>query len=1001
MTVDPFKVKEFKKKLIHGELINKEGESFPNGGKSKDHIVWSFQHLPHEPRPGQSTIELAYWPPKPFSKYGKLRDTDLIQHFNQRPVPSKFSIRGSIAIVGKFENNIVKFFTIDMDNQLAVDTIRERFIPVLDSHGIDYIWEHSEDLKRGNEKGKLWFLCEAMDFDLLSAFVNLLFSEADIDPRDKELDLELFPTVKYRNVVRLPGGVHLRNKKVYPITWRGSTGSSPDFIMDCFIKASAVSQEYIKARVGDLPKPVAKPRFTRNSKFYFSSRNLPLPDNNLPPVVKKIASNCQAINRVIEESKSNDLINIPGGLHHDALLYLWRLGLYNDARVHHNSKIKSTEGEEWIRRFSFDNRDRPWDSHGCESDKLDFLANPERYFPSCKAWEKFDYCEGCPFKDRTGFTSPRQLWHGFNIVKRKVADVKLCTPDDIRQDTFKRVKSRVLQCVNETLHKDILVASPQGSGKSHMVAELAATLASMNRTVLIACPTGDIAIQYKKWIEDVFHQKAFVVLSHNNLFKKLNPGFDCPQEAEIQRLYDLGVSSSVWKSAYCKQCPFAEECPYPNQYRDLGFGENRIIIIQHAHFTCKETLYSIMQKQYDVMFIDESFIDSCHKNIKPKQLELEILETFQVEIPWVEPVLSWLRNGGYAKKEGDKTKIIPTETQLELIRAKMDEHQCVWKVPDYLRYFNINMYLDRHLGFEMFYPLPDTVPVRVFTDATPPLEYLKTVLDKNDIEVFGDDEVLDFRRLNQENKVIQVLDGSMSKSALKGLRDEATEDYTYDRFIDILQFLADLAKGEHKDKKILLTTYNDGTDDQFKTVAYTFLKRNFPDLDVGFEPPHQICISHMMIGTNMFEDYLVQILAAGIYRNGRQLREEVYQLRSIQNFWNRLKDRAITPNPFPRNVGNESSIEREEEPVKKILSIGPRAGVFAFDDFKYRRPADPDFNVIEKFAIARTQQSIRLRFNDDRKRIVYIFGNYFFPSFLMTDCVLEDDILGYIRRQDL
>ena len=325
----------------------------------------------------------------------------------------------------------------------------------------------------------------------------------------------------------------------------------------------------------------------------------------------------------------------------------------------------------------------------------------------------------------------------------------------------------------------------------------------------------------------------------------------------------------------------------------------------------------------------------------------------------------------------------------------MEEMRIPWNVPDYIRYFNLNMYFEKFHGFHVFSPLPK-VPVRIFTDATPPLEYLKIVLDNEDIEVYGQDEVLDFRKLNKDNKLIQCLDSSMSKSSLKGAMNEDGE-YEYERFSKILDFIIDQARNEHKDKKILITTYCDGEGDQFKSTALDYLKRNAPEFEVGEEPPAKICISHMMIGTNKFEDYQIQFLVAGVYRNGQQLKHEVYKLRSIANFWNRLNGRPLIPNPYPFGVGDEASIEREEEPVRRILPINNRAAVFAYDDFKYRRPANPDYNIIEKFAIAKTQQAIRLRFNDDRLRIVYVFGNYFLPSFLVTDSTLEDDLIYTLK----
>lgn len=993
------KVSEFKKAFFYGPVVNIAGEVKPG----PDNIMWSWQHFPDNPDPKTGRREITYWPSKPLRE---LRDEDLIAHFEQKPRKMTGSIRGSLGSVGKFKDNKANWFALDCDNQKAVDIVRSKLLCILEDYSIDYIWECSgDDIE---EKAHIWFMCDAVDVSLLSDYVLQIFEDSGINPFDRSLAFELYPTTKGNNVIRLPGGIHLKTRKVNPLIYKEICSSSADFILDTFITSRKETEEKIKSVLRPKQEKSKKeePRNKRNSKFFYNSLNLPLPVADLPPVLRKVASNCQAINKVIQDcvdnkDKEDNLINDQTGAGHSAGKWLWNLALYNDIRANFNRNIKSTEGEQWIKNFCETYRVRDYAGHNWDKDREALFANPERFFPKCETWSNtFNYCDGCKFKDRPGFKSPRQIWQGFPIKKIKLADVKLVSPDEVRKDTFQRVKQRVFQCVENNISKDILLASPLGTGKSWAIDEMASELASQGKSVLIAAPTADLAIQHKKWCE-ANGQQAFVIMSHEKLFEKLNPGFDCPKDVEIKHLYKLGISSGVWKNSFCKKCPYAEECPYPNQYRDIGFGNNNIIIIQHAHFTCRETLFSIMQKKYDVMFIDEAFIDSCHRVLKPKQTEIEVLDTFRAEIPWAGPICDWLDRGEYAKKEGDKTLLRPTETQLEHVKYKMDEMFVPWNIPDYLRYYNINMYFDKNQGFQIFYPLPESpyVTVRVFTDATPPIEYLKTVLDNPNIEVFGDDEVLDYRKLNKENKLIQVLDSSMSKASLKGPPDENGE-FEYIRFCEILEFIADKAKTEYKGQKLLITTYADGQYDKFKSVAKKYFEANCPELDVGFDPPSQICISHMMIGTNKFEDYLVQFLIAGVYHNGKKFKDAIFKYRSITNFWNRLKDRPIEPNMFPYGVGNSATIPREEEPVRRILPINNKAAVFTYPDFTYRKPANPDYNIIERFAIAKTQQAIRLRFNDDRKRVVYVFGNYFLPSFLVTESVVEDEILGYLRSPD-
>lgn len=997
------KIKEFKKKFFYGTVTNLPGET-KGGKRTPDIIKWSYQHLPDDGR------GLQYWPAKPLRE---LTVEDLTNHFGQRAIKLNGSWKGSIASVGKFQDNKTMWFIIDCDSQEAVDRVRDNILPVYDRYKIEYIWEFSGTAEV--EKAHLWFMCKEVDVTVLDLFVKQIFKEANTDIKG----LELFPTGKSNNVIRLPGGVHLKTRnptgefKVHSILYKGIIDSKAEFILDSFIAAKQVTEEEIRKVLHMLPKEGETTTTTtlrKSGKFHYHSRNLPLPTENLPKVIKKVASNCQAINRILTEcmDQESNLLADKLGLGHSAGLWLWRLAMYNDARSNYNKNIKCNEGEVWIRDFIEKNRMTPYDAHNWGRDREEVMDNPERYFPKCETWEKtFDYCTGCPFKDRPGFTNPRQIWYGKPIIKHKIKDVTLMSAENSRTDTFKRAGARIKECLESGVPKDILLASFQGSGKSFFVDEITTELAKSGKKILIAVPTADLAIEHKKRIETDINGnatgvKAFVAMSHANLFKKMNPGFDCPEETEINRLYKLGASSGTWKNTFCKKCPFANECPYPNQYKSIVEDNHDVVIIQHAHFTCRETLFSIMQNRYDVMFVDEAFIDNTYKIVKPKQIELEILDTFALEIPWAQPLKTWLENGGYAKQDKDTSTLRPTETQLELIKFKMDDMRCPWNIPDYLRYYNLNMYYDKIQGFQIFYPIPSSpsVTVRVFTDATPPVAYLKTVLDNENIEIFGEDEILDYRLLNPENKIYQVLDCSASKTSLKGEISEEDGEYNYERFIQILQMIGDKARNEYKGKKILITTYADGERDQFKTVAMNYLSRSYPDLEVGLEPPSQICISHMMVGTNKFEDYEVQFLLAGVYMNALQLRQAVFKLKSISNFWNRLRDRPLEPNTYPYGVSETSTVERKEVEVRRVLPVGNKGAEFELEGFKNWLPEDPDQRIIEKFAIAKTQQAIRLRFNDGRLRIVYIFSNMFLKTFLVTNNFIEDELLGYLRDKD-
>jgi hypothetical protein len=985
------KIKKFREIFIGDSLINDIDE------KGKDVRKWAYQHLPDKPKPGESKINLVYWTPKGR----ELLDQDLLNHFSGVPMNLKGSKRASLALVGgRVSGDKIKWFCLDCDTQNTVDITHEKIIPVLEKYDVDYIWEHSGE---ADEKGHLWFLCE-LPKELLKAFITQVFKEIGLDlvTATMKLGFELYPIAsKKNNLIRLPGGYHLRNKKVNPITYKGKTSNDLDFILDTFINARKLTETDLEGKID--PESIEKPKIRQytSRRFYYHSRNLPLPFANLPPIISKVASNCQAINKLLQDCRDDDLLSEKSGAGHSAGLFIMGLAVYNDFRQKSGNTI-SKDGREWAENFFENYRDRDYYSHGWQKTFAKAKEEgPERVFPGCKAWEEaFGLCNGCPFKDKPGFTSPRQLWSGSSVKKTLIKELRLVTADWVRNNTFIRFKNYVHQQVDNNCFKDILLASNQGVGKSVLIDDIAIELAKKGKTILIAVPTADLAMEHRRRLMQK-GEKPFIVMGHKNLFVKFKPGFDCPKEDEIAYIEDLGLGSGVVKNKFCKNCPLLNFCPYPSQYKNVYEKDHKIVIIQHAHLRCKETMYAILKKDYDVMFIDEAFINNIQVRMQPTDVEIEVLNNFRDEIPWAGSLADWLERGGYP--ENVFQKVVPLEIHLEAIRDKLTEYQQKYRIPEFLRYFSLNTFMNRLVGLNIFYPLPD-IPVRVFTDATPPLEYLEAVLDNEEIEVFGDDEILDYRAFNPANRVFQVLDGSMSKTALKGVKDELTGEYDYQKLIEILEFIGDKARGDFKDQKILITTYLDSKtkeEEQFATITVDWLKANYPELDIGTEPPHQICVSHMMIGTNMWEDYTVQFLLAGVYRAGEHFYKEVYDFRSIKNYWNRYHDHPEIPNPFYtfKDSGiSGPAIEKVQTNIKKVLNIGSLTGIFEYPGFHYWNPLSIDHNIIERYAIAKTQQAIRLRFNDSNQRTVYIFGNYFLPSFLITDPILEDDILGYLRK---
>jgi hypothetical protein len=934
------------------ELIIKFQEKFMLG----KNIQWSIQVLRRDKE------DVEYFPPNP---YRDLALSDLKRHFEQRPFKIKGGIRGGLAITGDF-NNKAMWFCLDCDNTLDYNTALNQFIPVLEAHGIDYIIEHSGT--SGRQKCHIWFMCKEVPIPKLKVFVECLLDDSKIEYRNhKKHEYEFFPTVSKGNRLRIPGGFHCRNGKANEITYKNKTDSSAFFVLESFIEAKQVTEEEVDKLLASRMKKVTIKKPSRR-KFSYVPLRLPLPAKDLPSTIKTVASNCQAINRVLRECIEDDLIEARGGIHHNTGLYLGGLAIYHDLVTN------STTGEKWVKKFYTANRRRDYDTHKWETDKDKFKHSPHRAFSSCAVWEReYDYCKGCPFRNRPDFTSPRQFITGSTVKKNIVQKLDLVSDNDVKTKTFPQAKERIETLLKHQIKSNILIASGQGAGKSYWTDQTAADLAKQGYKVLIAVPTANLAMQHAENIKS-FGEKAFILMSHKNLFEKYDPGFECPEFDNIQYYEKLGLQSQDYKQKYCSKCPFNDKCPFPNQYSQVKEEDYKVVIIQHAHFKAREVMYNLIySKGFDVLFIDESVVDNTISKIKPLESELEAFGAF-LKFPWMDDIMTWFKDGGYPDK-----KLRPKEIDLEEIGEFLDSNQIPNNLKEYIRHFNNGEYYDKTTGLTVFYPIPN-IGVRVFTDATPPLDLMKIVLDTDHIEVFGDNEHIDYTQYNKDNKVIQVLDTSMSKTSLK------KDDYA--RLVDILEYIGDSSRKEYSNKNILITTYA-----EYEELVKTWLKTNYPDIC------NRVLVSHMAVGTNEFIDYDIQFLVAGVYLNGKHFSELSYNIKFIANYWNRLNSRPIIHNPYPFRVSDSSSIPRNPTPIKRVEKIDNGCFIVEYPGFTYWQPAYQIDNLIEQYAIAKTQQAIRLRFTSTtNSRVVYVFGNYPFPSFMITDSVIEEDLLSPIRQ---
>ncbi len=919
------------------------------------------------------TGRLDYYP-----REGQPLDKDFIDHFSMdpvKPVSTRQHYKGALAFKGRFERDLAMWFCADADDSKSVDDFELKLIPQLEKEKIDYLWEYS------GEKGDrchIWFMLDHVPLKLLQDYMKQVFEDAGL----RKPEYECFPTNRPDNYIRLPG-VHLKTFKINAIRrLDGEESNDPLFLMESFLGLPRYDEKQIRERlrVPEARPFVPKRKILRRGPFYYTEVKLETyPD--LPPAVKTMASNCQAINRLLKESVEDGLINKAGGMNHNAGLYLFNMALYSDVVTSKPWK-RETSGKSWADRFFGKYRYRPYESHKWDYalGKTD-ISEAAILVPKCSTFERdFDYCKGCPLKNRAGFMSPRQLIGARPVTRTLAREVSLVGATQIRETTFKTVKNRIINLAQTGGRKKIQLKSPQGGGKSFLMDDIAIELSRLGFNVLIACPTGDLAMEHSRRIASE-GSHAFNLMSVKNHFLKNNPGFDCPNFLDILNYSELGVGSTAIKKAFCGNCPFENQCRYPKQYAQMQEAEHKIVICQHSHFASEEAMNSIHKKKFDVLMIDEVFTDKVLTEIKATEIEWTLLET----VDWAQELQAWMRDGGYPR-----TILRPNVEQLATLKETFDNHMAPWRIPEFLRAYNNEYFMDKHIGLHVFHAPPvKNIPITFLTDATASLEMLRIYLDDQDIEVYGDDEVLDYTLMNPENKVIQTLDASVSKTYLQGQKckdDEGNDDWDYGEFIEMLEFIGDKASTEYKDKSILITTYK-----SHKKLAEDWLSKNYPEI------MDRVLISWMKVGTNEFDKYEVQFLLAGVYFNTKQFHKQVFELKTVANYWNRQNDRPLISNFFWWGVADNAELEREDEPVRRIHREGDVTGVFEYGDFKYRRPADYYYNLIEKLAIAKTQQAIRLRFNDSTQKIVYIFAKYFLPSFLITHSYLKEELFGYLR----
>lgn len=550
---------------------------------------------------------------------------------------------------------------------------------------------------------------------------------------------------------------------------------------------------------------------------------------------------------------------------------------------------------------------------------------------------------------------------------------KLVTVNDVLLDIYPKAWNRITSALESGEHLLLGVFPPQETRKSTTTDSWAVELAKMGKNVLMAVNSGDVATEHLERIRKL-GGSARLLRSHAATFKGRE--LECPDYENIQYYYKLGVDSTQYKKTYCKNCPYYEECDYPKQYARAADPDTSIVIMQHAHFRCRETLINLFKnKHFDVLIIDESFIDSLIDIMFPTAYEIEALKSSGFD--WALKLATWLEVGGEPKGT-----IRPLPGDLEELFKTFEGSGQAWRIRELVDAFNRSDWLHVKSGIKSFVPIP-FFPVRILTDATATPEELSIVFNTDKIEFIGKGSALNIRAYHPENDIIQVIDSSLAKSSLK--KD--------DKFYDFLNFIGLKCSTTFKNDRVLVTTFKDDDKFNWRQETIEYLKDKFPHLDVGEDPlVNKIVVDGMKVGVNTYANFTVQFLVCSVYMSPYQIAEGAYKIKFIRNWWRQKEDLPIIQNILPQEG---QSIEMEMTPVRKI----ELDGIYEYPDISIMVPSEKFDRMTYEKNIGKSQQAIRIRFtaNPEKRKKVYIFGNYNFPSMLITKTVLLDDIIAELN----
>ena len=351
-----------------------------------------------------------------WQKQGNISDQMLLTHFSQKINPSRYYDYASLAIEWQ-EKPTVKWICLDFDHDWQI-ALREKFLACLSSYGIECLWEVSRGDRSHN-----WFMLDNVPLDLTEKFMLQVMTELELVKKH----WEVYPLFQRRKaVLRIPGGYHFKAGKANGVIVDGQILEDPCEIIQAFLDLPTYSADFIQSKLkapasGQLETRKDKRKYTR---FVYLPRNMTAPMEGLPKVAQIITGECQAYRKLIVDAVNNELIDKAGINHHNSGLVLAKFMRYADFIATSYPGLVNEEpgkGAECWETLVTEYRTRGYDDHQWDARPKE---NPQSNVWKCETMDTyFGLCDGCPFKKRNGFETPKQLFFGQRIEKVKIGEV--------------------------------------------------------------------------------------------------------------------------------------------------------------------------------------------------------------------------------------------------------------------------------------------------------------------------------------------------------------------------------------------------------------------------------------------------------------------------------------------------------------------------------------------------------------------------------------------------